>query len=258
MRTKDWKTRLAITVAVGAFLATTAYASVSEVIAVGPVSYSPTVGGPATITVRRLTIDPGEVLGWHSHPGTVYTVVKRGTLTLEDGCGGITTFTVGQGFQEPPGRVHRGKNLGTDVVETIQTFIVPAGSLISDPSGPVCQTCVADSTTFCANNARYAIRTQWSTQDGRSGAGQVINVTGDTGAFWFFTPGNGEVVVKVLNGCALNSRYWTFAAGLTDVNVVLTVTDTQTGTVQTYTHREGTRFDPILDTNAFATCPTSM
>ncbi len=257
MRTKDWKRRLAITVAVGAFLATTAYASVSEVIAVGPVSYSPTVGGPATITVRRLTIDPGEVLGWHSHPGIVYTVVTRGTLTLEDGCGAVTTFTVGQAFQEAPGRVHRGKNLATTgTVETIQTFIVPSGSQISDAtSGPVCQPCVADATTFCAHNSRYAIRTQWSTQDGRSGAGQVINVTGDTGAFWFFSPGNGEVVVKVVNGCAFNSRFWTFAAGMTDVNVVLTVTDTQTGTVQTYTNPQGTRFEPVLDTNAFATCP---
>lgn len=256
MKTNVWKTRLAIAVGFGALLVgTAANASVSQVIAVGPIEYSTTLGGPATVTVRRLTIDPGEVLAFHSHPGIVYTVVTRGTLTLEDGCGGVTAFTVGQAFQEPPGRVHRGKNLGTDVVETIQTFIVPTGAQISEPSGPLCQPCVADATTFCVNNSRYAIRTQWSTRDGRSGAGHVINATGDTGAFWFFSPGDGEVVVKVLNGCAFNSRYWTFAAGLTDVNVILTVTDTQTGTVQTYTNPQGTRFEPILDTNAFATCP---
>lgn len=256
MRTKNWKTRMAIAAGVGTLLVTTAYASVSEVIAVGPLDYSPTLGGPATVTVRRLTIDPGEVLGWHSHPGVVYTVVTKGTLTLEDGCGGVSAFTVGQAFQESPGHVHRGKNLTASAVETIQTFIVPAGSLISDPlSGPLCQPCVADATTFCAHNSRYAIRTQWSTRDGRSGAGQVINVTGDTGAFWFFSPGNGEMVVKVVNGCAFNSRYWTFAAGMTDVNVILTVTDTQTGTVQTYTNPQGTPFEPVLDTNAFATCP---
>jgi len=60
---------------------------------------------------------------------------------------------------------------------------------------------------------------------------------------------------KVLNGCGLNQRYWTFAGGLTDVNVILTVTDTQTGAVKIYTNPQGTAFRPIQDTGAFATCP---
>ncbi len=62
------------------------------------------------------------------------------------------------------------------------------------------------------------------------------------------------MVVKVLNGCAFNSRYWTFAGGLTDVNVILTVTDTQTGTIQTCTNPQGTPFEPVQDINAFAAC----
>ena len=37
----------------------------------------------------------------------------------------------------------------------------------------------------------------------------------------------------------MNSRYWTFAGGLTDVNVILTVTDTQTGAIKTYTTKDG-------------------
>ena len=89
--------------------------------------------------------------------------------------------------------------------------------------------CVPNATTLCLNNSRYQARAQWTTTDGASGAGRVINLTGETGAFWFFSPSNVEIVVKVLNGCGLNSHYWTFAGGLTDVNVVLTVTDTQTG-----------------------------
>ena len=63
------------------------------------------------------------------------------------------------------------------------------------------------------------------------------------------------MVIKVLNGCGLNLRYWTFAGGLTDVNVVMTVTDTQTGAVKTYTNPQGAPFQPIQDTDAFATCP---
>ena len=41
------------------------------------------------------------------------------------------------------------------------------------------------------------------------------------------------MVAKVVTGCPVNNRYWFFGAGLTDVNVVTTVTDTQTGTVRT-------------------------
>ena len=115
--------------------------------------------------------------------------------------------------------------------------------------------CAANATTLCLSNSRYKVQTQWFTRDGRSGAGQVIPLTGDTGAFWFFSSSNVEMVIKVLNGCGLNSRYWTFAGGLTDVNVILTVTDTQTGAIKTYTNPQGTPFQPIQDTSAFATCP---
>ena len=81
-------------------------------------------------------------------------------------------------------------------------------------------------------------------------------MTGDTGYFWFFSSNNVEMVVKTLNACGLPpGRFWVFAGGLTDVNVVMTVTDTQTGTVKTYTNPQGTAFQPIQDTSAFATCP---
>ena len=80
-------------------------------------------------------------------------------------------------------------------------------------------------------------------------------LTGDAGYFWFFSANNVETVVKVLNACsAAAPRFWVFAAGLTDVGVQLTVTDTQTGAVKVYNNPIGTPFQPIEDTNAFATC----
>ena len=64
------------------------------------------------------------------------------------------------------------------------------------------------------------------------------------------------MVIKALNACALSpGRYWIFAGGLTNVRVVMTVTDTQTGVVKTYVNPQGTPFQVILDTDAFATCP---
>lgn len=120
-------------------VAASAYAAVSQVIAVGIIDHSDLLGGPATITMRTLTIAPGEVLGWHFHPGVgAYTVVRSGTLNVEDGCGQEAVYTAGQAFLEPPGRVHRGKNLtGSDVV-TAQTFIVPLGSPTTVSTSQVC------------------------------------------------------------------------------------------------------------------------
>lgn len=142
MKMNPLRNRLALVVglSVVALLGVTAYAAVSETIAVGTMAHSELLGGPATVTVRRLTIAPGEVLGWHYHPGVgAYTIVKRGTLNVEDGCGGETVYTAGQAFLEPPNRVHRGKNLSTtDEVETVQTFIVPLGSPISVSTPKLC------------------------------------------------------------------------------------------------------------------------
>ncbi len=142
MKMNFLKNRLALVVglSVAALFGVTAYAAVSEVIAVGTMAHSELLGGPASVTMRRLTIAPGEVLGWHYHPGVgAYTIVKRGTLAVEDGCGGETVYTAGQAFLEPPNRVHRGKNYSTtDEVETVQTFIVPLGSPISVSTPQLC------------------------------------------------------------------------------------------------------------------------
>ncbi len=122
--------------------------------------------------------------------------------------------------------------------------------------GPAASPCTADATTLCLNNGRFKIQTQYTTAQGQSGAGQAVSMTGDTGYFWFFSASNVEMVVKALNACSFSpGRYWIFTGGLTNVRVVMTVTDTQNGTVKTYVNPQGTPFQVSLDTDAFATCP---
>ena len=125
------KTRQAKLAAVGVVLliAATAYAATTVILAVGTIPESQLFDGPATVTVRTLTINPGESLQWHYHPGYAFNVVKSGTLTVEDGCGGPDeTLLPGEAFEEMDGRVHRAKNLSTtDPVTVYNTFIVPAG-----------------------------------------------------------------------------------------------------------------------------------
>jgi quercetin dioxygenase-like cupin family protein len=106
----------------------TAYASIVNILAVGTIPNSEVLGGPATVTFRTIALAPGEVSGWHYHPGPVVNVVTRGTVTVEDGCGGEESFIPGQAFETMGGRIHRAKNLGTEETFEYNTFIIPPGN----------------------------------------------------------------------------------------------------------------------------------
>jgi CSLREA domain-containing protein len=114
--------------------------------------------------------------------------------------------------------------------------------------------CVPGPATFCAREGRFRVRARWHTSN-LEDDGQAVPLTAESGYFWFFSPSNVEVLVKVLDGCALNDRYWVFSTGLTDVGVELEVTDTRTGASRTYSSPVGTAFVPRFDTDAFPTCP---
>lgn len=115
--------------------------------------------------------------------------------------------------------------------------------------------CPSGNTGLCLKQERFKIEVDWTTADNRTGQGTGVRLTGDTGYFWFFDPANVEMIVKVLDGCGLNHKFWIFAAGLTDVGVDIRITDTTTGAVKTYRNFRGTSFAPIQDTAAFGTCP---
>jgi len=76
----------------------------------------------------------------------------------------------------------------------------------------------------------------------------------DSGLFWFFWEDNLELAVKVLDGCALNGRYWVYSAGLTNVAVTLRVEDTLSGGVWEHTNPPGHAYPPLLDSSALAVC----
>jgi hypothetical protein len=88
------------------------------------------------------------------------------------------------------------------------------------------------------------------------GPARAEPLTDNTGFFWFFNRANVEVVVKVLDACVPPfDRFWVFAGGLTNVEVVTTVEDTQANQEQDYTNPLRMPFQPLQDTDTFATCP---
>lgn len=114
--------------------------------------------------------------------------------------------------------------------------------------------CVAGGSTLCLNNGRFRVTATFTAQ-GSTRAAQGVTLTDDSGYLFFFDPSNVELTIKVLNGCPVNSRYWVFVSGLTNVGVTVTVTDTRNGETRTYANAAGRVFRTRLDSSAFDTCP---
>ena len=114
---------------------------------------------------------------------------------------------------------------------------------------------ITDPYTLRLDNGRFAIQASWtSAAQGTSGFGTATALTTDTGYFWFFTSSNTEVVIKALDACSVDGHFWIFGSGLTNLGVVLTVTDTQSGTTMQYTSADGSAFQPIQDFGSFSAC----
>jgi len=155
-------------------------------------------------------------------------------------------------------------SFGEDVKGEIHLAILTGGLFrLTPPTTPPPPVepgpCVEGTTTLCLTGGRFRVETRWRTPQGGTGLGMARPLTDDTGTFWFFNPENLEVVVKVIDACIDPfDRFWVFAGGLTNVEVTLTVTDTESSgpaAVREYRNPLRTPFTPIQDTDAFRTCP---
>ena len=150
----------------------------------------------------------------------------------------------------------------TDAFETCPAGMSsPAAGSRIEPRGfePVIEggapkSCAAGSGRLCLSGGRFSVEAFYRTSGGEEQLAAAQYLTNDSGYFWFFDENNVEVLVKVLDACTLFERFWVFGAGLTNVEVRLVVTDTETGEVRQYVNTQGNAFQPIQDTQAFSTC----
>ncbi len=127
--------------------------------------------------------------------------------------------------------------------------------VVSCPQTP----CVEDDTTICLNDGRFRVTATFDpVNDGDTifDPAHAERITDDTGYLWFFNAANVEAVVKVLDACVPPyDRFWVFAGGLTNVETRIAVCDTEAGIQRNYHNPQQTPFEPVQDTQAFATCP---
>jgi hypothetical protein len=71
------------------------------------------------------------------------------------------------------------------------------------------------------------------------------------GIFWFTSPENPEMLLKVLNGCTFNQHFWVFYAAGTNFALEVEVIDTATGETWVRTNPDRTQAPPVGDRFAF-------
>jgi hypothetical protein len=124
---------------------------------------------------------------------------------------------------------------------------------------PVALNCGSTTATSLCLRNRFAISARWRTDPAGTLTNAQAQVAGvpnaGSGLFQFFSPDNWEIMVKALDGCGLNNRYWIFSAATTNVYYRLEVLDVKTGTQKIYFNYPGPPAPAVTDTSALAVCP---
>jgi len=117
--------------------------------------------------------------------------------------------------------------------------------------------CRPGENVLCLHDGRFSVQVDWHDFAGGRGAGRAVPQDAgrpfepDSGFFWFFGPENLELMAKVLDGCALNGRFWVFLSPASTVEYDVTVTDLETGAVKVFHNASGNAPALVADTDAF-------
>lgn len=125
--------------------------------------------------------------------------------------------------------------------------------LYSEPIALAGAACVPTPTALCLERGRFRVEARFDT-GGAPGVARVASRTREAGTFTFFSPDNLELIVKVLNGCEVNDRYWVFAAAATTLEYSFTVTDTVFDQVKRYAKPLGPPAPAVTDLDGFPGC----
>lgn len=131
----------------------------------------------------------------------------------------------------------------------VGNLVVISGNAF-DPSPETCP-----ATAHCLRDGRFQVVVDFD--GGQSQATPVgpRDASDDSGLFWFFSADNWELLVKVLDGCSINDRFWIYTAAVTDVAYTLRVTDLESGLVREYENAQGQAAPAVTDIDAFDACP---
>ena len=121
---------------------------------------------------------------------------------------------------------------------------------------PAESTCGASSASALCLQGHFLVTATFRTGPPGSASGNagVAVDSPDSGIFWFFAPSTWEVMVKVIDACGLNNRWWVFSAATTNVFYQMNVTDVRSGQPKIFFNYPGPPAPAVTDVSAFP-CP---
>jgi ELWxxDGT repeat protein len=152
-----------------------------------------------------------------------------------------------------PGFAPAAPALDSDAFATCGAAALPGAYGAVLPPAGTAPRCGDDPTAFCFGpEGRFRARAVWQTPAAGGAANPAPFGSHDSGIFTFFSPSNWELMVKVLDGCAINGNHWVFVAGTTDVGWNLEIEDRAKGQVRSYGNVAGNARPAVADSSAFA------
>ncbi len=178
--------------------------------------------------------------------------------------------TRGSGFDRfSTEAVHDGLKMGSSsanaakaLLYTIEDASNYAPTKVRDPRQKY--NCTESATNVCLQSGRFKVEGRVSYRDHKTGnyvdnqkakvKKAMLNGTNKTSSlFYFFNETNPELLIKVVNACGVNGKYWVFGSAATDLDYSVIVTDNATGVTLPY-YRNAR--DPLInDTGAFPCHP---
>jgi hypothetical protein len=190
------------------------------------------LGGLGNLDVRALAVDPVA-------SSRVYAGTDTGVFVSDDGASLWVSYGPGAGISQ----------LSLDPADRNTIYAIADSRLLTYTFGA--SPCLPGDRALCLNGGRFRVEVDWrAVNQGTSGQGHAVELTSDTGAFWFFQETNYELMFKVLDATSFSGYYWVFYGALSDVEYTIRVTDTQTGTTKSYFNPQG-NLASHADTSAF-------
>jgi len=120
----------------------------------------------------------------------------------------------------------------------------------------VCRGCTSTASALLLDGGRFRVEVEFrSPATQLLTTAQAVQLSDESGFFWFFEPGKPEIFTKVLDGCGQADQVSVLSGGVTDLEVVERVTDLATGAVWEKRNPGGQLFTAQSDSKAFLCRP---
>lgn len=228
-----------------------------------PADGSINIGALARIRVRAYDFGAG------IDPSTASMTINGQPVVVDVSSGGQTWLDIIHQPVTPLPREVMVEVEVSDLAVPVNTMTARASTFSVLPGGP--DLCTPGTQTLCIDHrpgdGRFRITMSWSTALNGGQAGQatvtpLASLGFASGGLLSFFPGTPEVLIKVLDACTFNNRFWVFGAPTTTLGFELQVEDlvakSQGASSQQYTYTvvnvDGQTATAFSDTDAFSTC----